>query len=153
MKVSGPFLLSKQIRIFHFVVKEYIQQTRQSSQSCSRSLQVSQPGSTALKAHLISIIRREAFQPLNRASSILQVRHIVRSIDKRRGRALNYQLLMTYKVTASYNIFRASSVLSPLPSIERRAIRQQDRGDKQSVLFGFGIIAKIAVQKQAGWCL
>ena len=74
------------------------------------------------KVFFISIVKREAFRPEAKASSTSWVKHVVRFTDDYKGRALNCWLFVTFKLIASQDIFRASSLSSPLSSIERRVI-------------------------------
>ena len=87
--VAGPVSPSRRIFTDRFVVKDCIQRTRWSGQPCSRSLRTSLPGRTASNAPFTSIVRKDAFELLSRASSTSCVRHVVRSIDNCSGRALN----------------------------------------------------------------
>ena len=105
-----------------FVVKDCIQRTRWPNHPCSRSLRTSLPGSTASNAPFTSIVRKDAFEPLSRASSTSCVRHVVRSTDDRSGRAPNCWFPTICSVIASQAILRATSLLSPLPSTDRRAM-------------------------------
>ena len=150
MLIYGLVSPLKRIYIDRFMAKEYTHWTRWFSQPCSRSLYASLPGRTASNAPLTSIVRKEAFWPLKRASSTSCVRHIVRSTDDRSGKAPNYWLFRTYRVTASYASFRAISLSSPFPRTDRSAIGLYDRGEVRSALFSLGIIARTAIRKQAG---
>jgi hypothetical protein len=139
ISVARPVLPSKRIFTDRFIVKDYIQRTRWSSQSYSRSLRTSLPGSTASNALFTSIVRKDVFEPLSRASSMSCVRHVVRSTDDCSGRAPNCWFPTIRSEIASQAILRATSLSSPLPSTDRRAIGLYDLGDVRSVLFGLGI--------------
>jgi hypothetical protein len=67
----------------------------------ANSLQTSFPGNIMSNMLFISIIRKDAFKVLNRAFSMLCVKHIIRSTDDRSGRALNYWFLIIRSMITS----------------------------------------------------
>ena len=70
----------------------------------------------------MSIVRKDAFELLSRASSMSCVRHIVKSTDNYSRKVLNCWFLTTCSEIASQAILQVTSLSSPLPSTDRRAI-------------------------------
>jgi hypothetical protein len=137
------------------LIKELTYLIKRGGQPYLLSLRISLLYIIILKAPAILSKRRVTTYPSPRASLMSYIKHAIRSIADRLGRALKYYSRRILYLSIRRVILLAKSLLSPFPIQKSREIGLYPLYIIYTFLsfLGLGIIVTSALLNKRGWCL